>query len=187
MRHVPAATFAAAFALSACNQSAPAEEETVAVEPTAPTSVEVVDASGAPIGTVTISEDNNGTTLDLAVESASLAEGMHGVHLHEAGLCATPDFKSAGGHFNPTGASHGRDNPAGAHVGDLANLGIDTAGKGRSTYLVTGSLMAGGDHPLADADGTALVIHEGADDYATDPSGDSGARVACAVIAAPQA
>jgi Cu-Zn family superoxide dismutase len=108
---------------------------------------------------------------------------MHGIHLHAIGRCEGPDFKSAGGHWNPAGHQHGRDNPMGAHLGDLPNF--DVAGQTvASLTLPVGGITAA---DLADADGTALVIHADPDDYKTDPSGNSGARIACAVLAPPRA
>lgn len=170
-------------ALAACSGEG-ADSEAVDVAPTSgePTNVELVGNDGTMIGSVAISQDANGTTLGLSVDGG-LEEGMHGVHLHEAGSCELPDFTSAGGHWNPEGKEHGRDNPKGSHVGDLANLAVDADGKGSSTFLVENVLVEGGAFALADADGTALVIHAGPDDYMTDPSGDSGARVGCAVLA----
>lgn len=174
---------ASAFALTACSN----EPSVQPAEETSPDalqeSVSLIGRDGVTLGSVSISEDANGTTLALVVESG-LQEGMHGVHLHETGSCVTPDFTSAGGHWNPESKAHGRDNPEGAHVGDLANLSIGPDGSGRSTFLIENVLLKGGLHSMADEDGTALVIHAGPDDYVTDPSGDSGAREACAVIAA---
>lgn len=146
--------------------------------------VSIIDGSGAVIGSVDVTEDANGTTLKIDV--SGLETGLAGVHLHEVGSCDSPDFTSAGGHWNPAGAEHGRDNPAGAHLGDLANMGVNEGGDGRTTYLLAGVLREGTKFQIADEDGTALVIHAGPDDYRTDPSGESGARVACAVLAEPR-
>ncbi|MCJ8191787.1 superoxide dismutase family protein [Sphingomicrobium aestuariivivum] len=130
-----------------------------------------------------MSEDANGITVTVEVDG--LAAGSHAVHLHETGVCEGPDFKSAGGHWNPTGAQHGRDNPMGSHLGDLANMEISEERQGRSIYLVREASLRAGQRSIADADGTALVIHEGADDYRSDPAGDAGARVACATLSGP--
>lgn len=166
--------------LSACSE--PSNE--VPPESEAPALVSLVGSDGAAMGTVGISEDSNGTTL--AVELSGLSEGLHGVHLHEVGRCEGPTFESAGGHWNPSRKQHGRDNPDGAHVGDLSNLGALASGDGTATYLVAGVLLDQGEVRLGDSDGTALIVHASADDYRTDPSGNSGARIACAVIAAPR-
>lgn len=150
---------------------------------TQPMTAQLIDGAGKSIGDVQITEDANGVTL--RVSAAGLPQGVHGVHLHETGKCDTPDFKSAGAHWNPAAKQHGRDNPMGAHLGDLANLTVGN-GPASTTYLVGAVKMSGGDNGLADADGTSLVIHAKADDYKTDPSGNSGDRIACAVLAPAQ-
>ena len=136
---------------------------------------------GALLGTVTVSEDPAGLVMNIS--AVGMPAGVHGIHLHEKGLCDGPKFESAGGHWNPAAKKHGRDNPAGAHAGDLANLTVAADGTATVSIPVAGAMMASGPMMLADADGTALVIHAKADDYKTDPSGASGDRVACAVIA----
>ena len=141
-------------------------------------------ADGAALGSVSVSEDANGAAM--TVDASGMPAGVHGIHLHEKGLCEGPKFVSAGGHWNPGAKKHGRDNPAGAHLGDLANLKVTGAGTASATFTVPGAMMASGTDMLADADGTALVVHAKADDYKTDPSGDSGDRIACAVIAPPR-
>lgn len=167
------------LALIACGERDGNQEANIDAKVSPP--IDLVDKDGERVGSIELSEDGNGTTISLT--ATGLSEGLHGVHLHETGLCEGPDFQSAGGHWNPEGRQHGRDNPGGAHVGDLANLGANGEGQATSTYLVPGVLMQGTKASLSDVDGTALIIHEGPDDYVTDPSGDSGARVACAVLA----
>ena len=176
------------FALAACSQDAEptGEEESTAAETASyaePGSADLLQPSGESVGTVSYREDANGVTV--SVEVAGLEPGTHAVHLHETGDCSAEDFTSAGGHWNPTGAQHGRDNPQGAHLGDLANMTVDEDGSGSSNFLVTGATIGEGPRGMSDADGTALVIHAGADDYKTDPAGDAGDRVACAVVANP--
>jgi Cu-Zn family superoxide dismutase len=122
----------------------------------------------------------------LVVESTALPAGTHGTHLHTTGRCDAPQFTTAGPHLNPAGRQHGVRNPRGAHLGDLPNLTVGANGRGRLVAFVRGSLSAGA-APLFDADGTALVVHATADDEVTDPSGNSGARVACGILAAPVA
>jgi Cu-Zn family superoxide dismutase len=178
----------AVAAIAACSQEkAPADAngaETNAAVPVAPPVVQLIDASGKSIGSVTMSEDPNGVTVKLA--AAGLPAGVHGVHLHEAGRCDTPDFKSAGAHWNPADKKHGRDNPEGAHLGDLANFDVAAAGESSTTFLIGGVSYGAGPQMLADADGTSIVVHAKADDYKTDPSGESGDRIACAILAPPQ-
>ena len=171
----PAANeMAAANDMSAMNEAAPG----AAMQP-----AQLLDGAGKAIGQVEMSEDANGVTLK--VTAAGLPAGTHGVHLHEKGMCEGPKFESAGAHWNPAGKQHGRDNPMGAHLGDLANMEAADGAEASSTYLVAGVTMGGTQNALADADGTSLVVHAKADDYKTDPSGNSGDRIACAVIAPP--
>jgi Cu-Zn family superoxide dismutase len=141
-------------------------------------------ANGAALGKVSVSEDAGGLTI--AVNARGIPGGMHGIHLHERGVCDVPAFQSAGGHWNPGMKKHGRENPQGSHMGDLANLEVGTDGTAKASFQLAGAKMASGATMLADVDGTALVIHAKPDDYKTDPSGASGDRIACAVIAAPR-
>jgi Cu-Zn family superoxide dismutase len=143
------------------------------------------DVSGADIGTARFTQDATGR-VHLTVHVKGIAPGRHGLHLHAIGACdaGTPTpFSSAGSHYNPTRRQHGHDNPLGHHAGDLPNLVVNAAGVGRlSETLEQFTLSA-----LADADGTALVLHQNEDDRRTDtgPSGpgNSGARIACGVVA----
>ena len=121
--------------------------------------------------------------IEVRVQAAGLPAGHYGVHFHAVGRCDGPAFTSAGPHWNPTGRQHGRLNPAGHHLGDLDNLDVDATGAGRMEFTIPGGSTSGPDG-LFDADGTSLVIHAGPDDYRTDPSGNSGARLACGVLRA---
>ena len=104
------------------------------------------------------------------------------MHVHAAGKCEAPDFKTAGGHFNPAAKKHGLHNPEGAHAGDMANLTVGEDGKGSATVTAKGATLAEGQGSLFGPDGTSIVIHEGPDDEKTNPAGNSGARIACGVI-----
>ena len=139
---------------------------------------------GKALGSVSLSEDAGGASM--TVNASGMPAGVHGIHLHEKGLCDGPKFASAGAHWNPASKQHGRDNPQGAHLGDLANLTVGADGTATTTIPLAGVMMASGANMLADADGTSLVVHAKADDYKTDPSGDSGDRIACAVVAPPK-
>ena len=119
------------------------------------------------------------TGFRLAVEAGGMTPGAHGIHIHTVGKCDAPDFKTAGAHWNPTMKMHGRDNPKGAHSGDLINLMVGTNGSGTLQADVSGDMAS-----LMDEDGSAIVIHAKPDDYKTDPSGNSGDRLACGVFAA---
>jgi Cu-Zn family superoxide dismutase len=138
------------------------------------------DAAGERIGVATLTETAG--TLRLGVSVGSLTPGRHGLHFHAQGTCTPPDFASAGAHFNPGGRKHGRLNPEGPHLGDVPNLVIGPTGSADTSFMVPNELVASGPSSLLQPSGAALVIHADADDERTDPSGNSGARVACAVI-----
>jgi Cu-Zn family superoxide dismutase len=123
------------------------------------------------------------TGLEVRVQAAGLPAAQYAVHFHSVGRCEGPDFASAGPHWNPTARQHGSLNPAGHHLGDLPNLEVDAQGAGRLEFAIAGA-STGGAEGIFDADGTSLVIHAAADDYRTDPSGNSGARIACGVFRA---
>ena len=104
----------------------------------------------------------------------------HGFHLHEKGDCSSPDFKSAGDHFNPTSQPHGDPATPPHHLGDIPNLEADDMGKAPVNARIEGVTL--GDHGPNDIVGRAVVVHADADDYKTQPSGNSGDRMACGVI-----
>ena len=135
-------------------------------------------ADGMDVGRATATEVTGG--LRITLDAHDLAPGTHGAHVHTTGHCDAPDFMTAGGHWNPTGAKHGSMNPSGPHEGDLPNLIVGANGHGTLGLVVPGATMAG----LLDADGSAIVLHAKADDLMTDPSGNSGARIACGVFGA---
>jgi Cu-Zn family superoxide dismutase len=141
---------------------------------------DLVDAQGVIKGHAMVMQGKDG--LHISVHAAGLTPGVHAVHVHAIGLCTAPDFKSAGGHWNPTMKQHGRDNPAGMHMGDMPNMIVGADGTGSLEAVIAGGMLNGGEMPLLDADGAAVVIHETADDYKTDPAGAAGARIACGVV-----
>ena len=122
-----------------------------------------------------------GGAVRIRVEARGLPQGVYAVHLHSAGVCNPPSFETAGPHWNPTGRQHGRDNPQGQHLGDLPNLLVGTDGVGSLEYRIDGAALSGR-RGLLDDDGAAVVVHANPDDYRTDPSGNSGARIACGVL-----
>ncbi|MCC6382713.1 MAG: superoxide dismutase family protein [Dehalococcoidia bacterium] len=139
---------------------------------------------GAALGAVQLSQDAAGV-VRVTVDVSQLPAGPHGIHLHSVGTCEGPAFTSAGGHVNPASKQHGLLNPAGPHAGDLPGIDettVDLLMYNGATSLVT---LMSGPRSLFDVDGSALVVHMNADDQMTDPTGNSGARIACAVLAAP--
>ena len=155
-----------AFALTGC----------VTGEPQGGAPMALVNSSGQSIGTVRAWQTAGGVTL--RVDAAGLPHGVHGIHVHSAGRCDPPDFASAGPHWNPAGRKHGFNNPAGHHAGDLYNVTVAANGVLGEAVTLPGASMA----TLIDSDGASLVLHAAADDYVTDPGGNSGARIACAVL-----
>ncbi|MXO75607.1 superoxide dismutase family protein [Altererythrobacter aerius] len=172
-RHLTAAC-TAALALAGCSTVADLPAERIG-------SATLLLANGQPAGTVQILRAGNVTTMAVAVTGVS--PGVHGIHLHTTGACKAPDFTSAGGHLNPTGRTHGSLSAGGKHAGDLPNITVGAGGSGTLNADLTGSPedVRGW---LFDTDGTAVVLHADPDDYRTDPSGNSGARIACGVLRA---
>ena len=145
--------------------------------PVAAPPVALINGSGQVIGSVSPAQTSGGVSL--AISAGAVPHGLHGVHVHAVGRCDRPAFESAGPHWNPAGRDHGINDPQGPHAGDLPNVTASSSGVVRETLVLAGTSLA----QLADADGSALVIHASADDYVTDPSGNSGSRIACAVLA----
>jgi Cu-Zn family superoxide dismutase len=153
------------------------------IDPTGGAPMALVNSAGQAIGSVRAWQTAGGVTLRL--DATGLPHGIHGIHVHSVGRCDPPDFASAGPHWNPLGRKHGLDNPAGPHAGDLRNVEVAANGVLGVTVTIPGASLtapAGAPGALIDADGASLVIHAAADDYSTDPSGNSGARIACAVL-----
>lgn len=138
------------------------------------------NAEGKEVGTATFTPAAGG--VEVQVRVAHLPPGTHGIHIHAVAKCEPPEFKSAGGHFNPAGKKHGLHNPEGAHAGDMPNLTVGRSGEAKATITAKGATLGEGDGSLFGPDGTALVIHADPDDEKTDPAGNSGARIACGVI-----
>jgi superoxide dismutase, Cu-Zn family len=138
------------------------------------------DAAGKEVARATFSAARGGVRVRVVV--SALPPGKHGIHIHAAGKCEPPDFKTAAGHLNPGGKQHGLHNPAGAHAGDLPNLVVAKSGKARASFVARGATLGEGEGSLLGPDGSALVVHADPDDEKTDPAGSSGARIACGVI-----
>ncbi len=134
------------------------------------------DPDGKTVGTVTLTAVPTGVLLDADLKD--FPPGDHAFHIHGTGKCTPPDFKSAGGHFNPEEDKHGLMAEAGPHAGDMPNLHVPDSGRLRVEVLNQMVSLPG----LLGGEGTAIVIHEGPDDYRSDPAGAAGPRIACGVI-----
>lgn len=144
-------------------------------------SAQILDRNGSSVGTARLFSLGGEVTVNASF--SGLSGGDKAVHLHMTGDCSAADFTSAGGHLNPGGTQHGTRNPQGAHLGDLPNVTIAPDGSGTMSTVLRGTL-AGISDDIFDADGTAIVVHEGPDDYRSDPAGAAGSRIACGVLSA---
>ncbi len=138
------------------------------------------DARGASVGTARFQEVSDG--VHVVLHMTNMPPGAHGVHIHAVGQCDPPAFTSAGAHFDPAGKRHGTLNPQGPHAGDLPNIMVEANGRGRMETVTDRITLGTGPASILDTDGSALVVHAGPDDFTTDPSGGSGARIACGVV-----
>lgn len=179
----------AAAGLSACERvedaPEPAVRDTVAQQPQQQQDeqieVQLMDSAGQQIGVSHLTQQ--GTGVEVHIRVSNLEPGsQHGVHFHETGTCEPPTFESAGGHLNPTNAQHGLENPQGPHLGDMPNIRAGDNGVADTTFVKPDTQIRGDSLSLQHPGGIALVVHAGADDLQTDPSGDSGDRIACGVV-----
>ena len=168
---------AAAIAVAACSVR---EDDVEPPSDLTESRAEIRDALGRAMAEATATW--SGDRLRVRVAARGLAPGGYGAHVHAVGRCDPPGFESAGGHWNPTGRQHGSQNPQGPHLGDLPNLLVGANGEGSFEFGIAGGRLNGRDEAMLDEDGAALVIHAYPDDYRTDPSGNSGARIACGVF-----
>jgi Cu-Zn family superoxide dismutase len=140
-----------------------------------------INTKGEQIGVADLKQTPNGVLIK--AEIRGLAPGGHAFHIHETGECeAGNQFKSAGGHFAPRGKKHGYETTGGPHAGDMPNQFVSQDGLLKLNVVNTNVKLGSGDGSLLDRDGSALVIHSGTDDYRSQPAGDAGDRVACAVV-----
>jgi Cu-Zn family superoxide dismutase len=178
MRKIALPAAVLTLGLAACGSpesEAPEAEATTAAEPREAVAL-LRTAEGEPAGSATATA--LGDTVSISLTALGLPPGEHGVHVHMTGACEAPAFESAGAHWNPTDQTHGLEDPPGQHAGDMPNLTVDEDGTGTLDYQLVGSTFDG----LLDADGSALVVHAMPDDQMTDPSGNSGDRVACGIL-----
>ena len=162
----------AAAALTACE---------TAREPAGGAPMPLIDSAGRQIGTVVAWQTTGG--ISFRVSASGLPHGLHGIHVHPIGRCDPPDFASAGTHWNPAGKQHGLNDPNGPHAGDLPNVEVAANGVLSQTVVLPNATMA----QLLDADGSSIMIHAQADDYVSQPAGNSGTKIACAVLGPAQA
>ena len=146
-------------------------------------------ASGSLVsGTLTLMQTTAGVRIQ--GDLGGLAPGStHGFHVHETGDCSAADASSAGGHFNPGGSPHGKAETARHHVGDIDNISADPSGVAHVDAIVAGTVLGGSGSGSTSTStsilGRALVVHAAPDDYRTQPSGNSGTRIACGVVRTP--
>lgn len=141
---------------------------------------ELKDASGKTVGQATLTESPHGVLVHVTLTGAP--EGAHAFHIHATGKCEAPAFTTAGGHFNPAMKQHGVGNPLGMHAGDLPNVQVPAGGALMFDFFAPGVTLKSGSTSVMDADGSALMLHQGIDDYKSDPAGNAGNRIACGVV-----
>ncbi|NBJ69269.1 MULTISPECIES: superoxide dismutase family protein [Clostridia] len=141
---------------------------------------EMYNSSGDMVGTATFGEQSDG--VKIKVELEGLEPGFHGIHVHEYAKCEGPDFKSAGNHFNPTGAEHGLMHPEGPHLGDLPNIEADASGVANADLMLPQVTLLDGKDSLTSGEGTSIIVTKNEDDGMTQPGGDSGERIICGTL-----
>jgi Cu-Zn family superoxide dismutase len=146
----------------------------------APLTITLINTKGVDVGTGVVTQTPRG--IEIALEVHDLPPGKHATHIHEKAKCEAPDFESAGQHFNPLHRSHGIRNPDGPHAGDLRDIMVRSDGMAQTIISAPRLTLEDGEFSILQNGGTSVVIHADGDDGETNPSGNSGARIACGVI-----
>lgn len=171
------------FLAASCLPAQNTAEVTPTAKPAKEVKVSFITHDGQPGGTATLKAQKDGS-VKVRLSLKNIPFGPHGVHIHQNAVCEAPDFKSAGGHFNPTSKKHGFDNPEGHHAGDIPeNVSVGEDHTGSASFVLKDVTLAPGvANSLLANGGTSIVVHEKADDMKSDPSGNSGNRIACAAV-----
>ncbi len=167
------------------DSDSPVTEAAIPAEPVHAAVAQIAPTQGNTVtGALTLAQSPEGVRITGSVQGLK-PDAEFGFHVHEKGDCSAPDGSSAGDHFNPTQAQHG--NPGGSehHAGDMLNISSNAEGVAQVDTTAAGTSLLG--DPNTDVMGKAVIVHESPDDYATQPSGNSGKRVGCGVISAPGA
>lgn len=147
-----------------------------------PVTVALKDGAGKDVGMAKISDGAGGKGVKIALNLKGLPAGEHAVHIHGVAKCEGPAFTTAGGHFNPDSKKHGLSNPEGHHAGDMPNFTVKANGTAKLTVMDPDVTLGAGANSIFTGGGTALMVHEKADDLKTDPAGNAGNRIACGTI-----